>query len=212
MNAERPTPNSDSARPVATWFARSDNATTAKITDSAAAANAPAATPSHGDCVCAATMNDAIAPTSIIPSTPRFSTPDFSTTSSPSAANTSGVPAARLSNTSCVIVSIVRRRSSAFHRWRACAGHAEAPWRVSTSSRHRRLHDAYAVIDENVRGEQEEQERALEQSRHCGGEREVHLGGLAAEVQQRHQQAGQHDAGRVQASDERNDDRREAVP
>ena len=40
------------------------------------------------------TAKPVTAPISIIPSTPRFSTPDFSTTSSPSAARSSGVDAA----------------------------------------------------------------------------------------------------------------------
>src|SRR6476659_9661004 len=183
MNADRPTPNSDSARPVATWLARSVRATTAKITDSAAAANAPAATPSHGEWVCAATMNDAIAPTSIIPSTPRFSTPDFSTTSSPSAAYTSGVPAARLSSTSCVNVSMLGRLSGQALRDRRGA---RAPWesegdrRCAASSRCRRraARNAHGIIDEYVGSEQEEQQRPLEQAGHRGGERQVHLGGL----------------------------------
>ena len=85
MNADRPTPNSDSARPDATWLACSVSVTTANTSESAAPASMPATTPSHGDLVVAATMNATTAPTSIIPSTPRFSTPDFSVTSSPSA-------------------------------------------------------------------------------------------------------------------------------
>ena len=39
-----------------------------------------------------------IAPTIIIPSTPRFKTPDFSTTTSPTAANTKGVDAVIIVN------------------------------------------------------------------------------------------------------------------
>src|SRR5690242_9820216 len=185
MNAERPTPNNDSASPVATWLARNVSATTAKMIDRIAAASAPAATPSHGDCVCAATMKDAIAPTSIMPSTPRLSTPDFSTTSSPSAANTSGVPAARLRRTSCVIVSM--------------------------STDHSRLHDANAIVDEHVGCEQEEQQRSLEESRHRRWHRKIDLRGFATEIQQRHQHVGEHDPERMQPSHERDDDRGGAI-
>ena len=108
MNADKPTPNSESASPDATWFACSVSVTTANTSASAAPAIMPASTPSHGDLVVAATMNATTAPTSIIPSTPRFSTPDFSVTSSPSAAYTSGVPAARVSRMRCAAVSIRR--------------------------------------------------------------------------------------------------------
>ncbi len=46
--AESPTPNSDSARPVATWFASSESVNTAKTIDNADPAAMPARTPSHG--------------------------------------------------------------------------------------------------------------------------------------------------------------------
>ena len=113
MNADRPTPNKDSANPVATWLAISDSASTAKTTDNAAAPIIPASTPSHGWPVFAATMNETTAPASIIPSTPRLSTPDFSTTSSPSAANTSGVPAASVSATRVARCSNGKRYAAA---------------------------------------------------------------------------------------------------
>src|SRR6478752_3224295 len=194
MNADSPTPNSDSARPVATWFARSVSAITAKIVDSAAAASAPAPTPSHGDCVCAATMNEAIAPTSIIPSTPRFSTPDFSTTSSPSAANTSGVPAARLNSTSWANVS-----TFSHPRGVALAGGRVTRATIDAASRRRRgLHDAHAEIHEDIRRQQEEQQRPLEEPGHRRRQCEVHLRRFAAEVQKRHQDAGGHDAERME--------------
>src|SRR5436190_12731706 len=181
---------------------------TAKIVDSAAAATAPAATPSHGDCVCAAMMNDAMAPTSIIPSTPRLSTPDFSTTSSPSAANTSGVPAARLSSRSCVNVSTLSRPPGAAR----VGGCVTRKMIAAMSHRCRGLDDAHAEIDEHVGCQQEEQQRPLEETGHGRGQREVHLRRFAAEVEQRHQDAGEDDAERMQAADERDDDRGKAVP
>ena len=116
MNAESPTPKSESARPVATWFAISVSAIAPKISDVPAPAAMPAAMPSHGEPLFDATMNATTAPTSIIPSTPRFSTPDFSVTSSPSAANTRGVPAASIRMTSWASVSITLRRASASFR------------------------------------------------------------------------------------------------
>ena len=181
-------PNSDSARPLATWLAISDSVSTPKTSDRAAPAAMPAATPSHGDFVVAATTNDATAPTSIMPSTPRFSTPDFSVTSSPSAAYTSGVPAASVSTTSCASVSIRPRAGRA----------AGAP-------------DAQPVIDEDVRGEQEEEQRPLEQSSDGRRQRQVDLRRFAAEIQERHEEAREHDSQWVQPADEGDDDRGEAV-
>ena len=67
------------------------------------------------------------------------------------------------------------------------------------------------VMDEDIRRQQEEQQRTLEQSRHRGRQVERELGRLAAEIQQRHQQAGGDDAGRMQAADERDDDGGEAI-
>ena len=52
-----------------------------------------ATSPRNHDPVSSVAAKPAMAPTIIIPSTPRFRTPDFSTTSSPSAANSSGVAA-----------------------------------------------------------------------------------------------------------------------
>ena len=59
----------------------------------AADANAAAVIPNNGTPVIDVIAKAEIAPTNIIPSTPRFITPDLSATSSPKPAKTSGVPA-----------------------------------------------------------------------------------------------------------------------
>ena len=75
-----------SASPVATWLATSERVSTAKISESAIAAAAPATMPIAELPVIVAVAKAVTAPVIIIPSTPRLRTPDFSVTSSPSAA------------------------------------------------------------------------------------------------------------------------------
>jgi hypothetical protein len=82
------------------------------MNDIAAPAAIPATTPNQRFPVVTAVAKPAIAPTSIIPSTPRLSTPDFSVTSSPNAANTIGVPAAIAAARMAMRVSIMRRLPS----------------------------------------------------------------------------------------------------
>ena len=69
----------------------------------------------------------------------------------------------------------------------------------------------HPVEDEEVGGEQEEQQDALEDAGQRRGQAERHLHGFAAEEEQRHQQAGEHDAEGVEPADEGDDDRRKAV-
>ena len=89
------------------------------------------------------------APITIMPSTPRLSTPERSTTSSPSAAISSGVAA----------VAMVSRMLSA------------CPWSGSLGDGLRRAEtgNADAVEDQRVAGEHEEQQHALEDARHLVG-------------------------------------------
>ena len=89
-SAASPSPNSVSARPVATWLDRSHSTSTANSTDSPAPPAAAPAKPTRADPESEAAMKPVIAPVIIIPSTPRFRTPARSTTSSPSAARRIG--------------------------------------------------------------------------------------------------------------------------
>ena len=92
MKLDNPIPNSTTPSPVTIWLTRSVmliSATTADITAPAAMATRMA---SHTLPVCTDVQNAATAPTSIIPSMPRFSTPERSAMISPMAARASGVP------------------------------------------------------------------------------------------------------------------------
>ena len=92
-NELRPMPNSVRASPDATWFARNMSVSTPNNIDIMTPATAPATIPSAQLPVVNVAINAHTAPTSIMPSTPRFKTPDFSATSSPVAASSSGVAA-----------------------------------------------------------------------------------------------------------------------
>src|SRR5690606_34788351 len=135
-------------------------------------------------------MKPVTAPPSIVPSTPRVRTPDRSVTSSPSAASASGVPA-RIAPARTAMT--VARPAMGLHR----AAGAKEP-------------DAGA--DEHVRSEYEEQQQALEHAGHRRRQVEPDLQCLAAQVQQRHEQAGEQDAERMQPAEKGNDDGGEAVP
>ena len=82
-----------SASPVATWLADRLSVSTAKIIAAAAPHAAATTTASHGLPVMSTVAKAAIAPISIMPSTPRLSTPLFSVTSSPKPAKRIGVEA-----------------------------------------------------------------------------------------------------------------------
>src|SRR5512138_1953996 len=142
---ESPRPKMVSARPVATWFAASVRVSTPKTKASAMPAPAPARMPRTPEPVLTATAKAATAPTIIMPSTPRFSTPDFSTTSSPSAAKSSGVAA--LMTVSRMGASI-SRPMALLRRLRAGGGRQRAP--------------AQPVAHQEVGGQEEEQQQALE--------------------------------------------------
>ena len=110
ISDESPVPKIASASPVGTWLELSSSTSTAKISaDSAPPTSAPAQ-PSHGLPVRTVAPNPEIAPISIIPSTPRFSTPDFSTTSSPSPASRMGV----VSPTTVISAEIMNSRLNAY--------------------------------------------------------------------------------------------------
>jgi hypothetical protein len=91
--AEKPAPNSDSARPVAYWLVLSQMTSTPNTADSSAAAPMPARKPSTSLPVCTTVTNAASAAHSIRPSAPRLTMPAFSLINSPSAASASTVPA-----------------------------------------------------------------------------------------------------------------------
>src|SRR3954452_11464515 len=117
-----------------------------------------------------------------MPSMPRLSTPARSTTSSPEAASKSGVDA---------VITVSRTAS------------------MNSMDDLRREQQAEAVEDQRVAGEHIEQQDALEHL----GEIERHfqrdLRALAADEGEREKQRRDQYANRMQAAEERHDDRRE---
>ena len=83
--------------------------------------------------------------------------------------------------------------------------------RNSAFMRHRHLLPAQTEIHEQIGRQQIEQQQALEQAGDGRRQLQTELHRFAAEVEQRHQQRREHDAERMQSSDEGHDDRREAV-
>ena len=165
--ADRPEPKIASASPAAYWLVRKVSASTPNSIDEAAPpASAPARIASGIGNPASATPKASAAPISIMPSMPRLRTPDFSTTSSPSAASTSGVAAMMV------------------------------PVKIADEQVHQRMPSdpADAVEDEEIGGQQEEQQDALEHPRQRRRQAERHLHGFAAEEKQRHQQPAEHDA------------------
>ncbi len=75
----------------------------------------------------------------------------------------------------------------------------------------RRGNETQTIEDENIGAEQEEQQHPLDHAR--DGERQLqgHLQRLAAQIQQRHQQAGGDDAEGIEPAKKRHDDAGEAV-
>src|SRR5262247_3791206 len=139
------------------------------------------------------------APVTIMPSTPRLSTPARSATSSPVAASTSGVAAI------ITLIKMLLTRSKAARLLCRRGGtllarRAGAP----------RL-PARPVVHEHVGRQHEEQEHALEGG--DGRARQAHadLCHLAADADQRQQQAGKQDAQRLEPSQEGDDDGGKAI-
>src|SRR5262245_47489284 len=133
-----------------------------------------------------------------MPSTPRLSTPARSATSSPAAASRSGVEAA----------STARMMASARPISRS---HQTLPSDVSLRSLAVRWQEPDAVDDERIAAQHIEQQDALE---HLGQvERDLHgdLRLLATNEGERQEQAGDQYPDRVQAAEERDDDRSEAI-
>ena len=119
-NADSPVPTITSDRPDTVWFTRNDTASNPWTHASSAPATPPARSESVRLPVCTPVQNPTTAPSSIIPSTPRFITPDRSAISSPRAASRIGVPATiALAADSTTTVSFIpqppapRRRRSA---------------------------------------------------------------------------------------------------
>src|ERR1043165_5425745 len=119
-----------------------------------------------------------------MPSTPRFKTPARSTTSSPDAASSSGVDA----------VMMVSRMASA-----------------NSMGDLRGKQQAEAVEDERVAGEHVEQQDALEHLGEIERNLQRDLRALAADEGEREEQRRDQDADRIQTTEKRHDDRREAV-
>ena len=96
-----------SARPEATWLARSVSVSTPNSArHDGAAERSPPTSASSTLLVAMTAEKPAMAPTIIMPSTPRLRTPERSATSSPVAANTSGVAA---------IMALIRMLASEVH-------------------------------------------------------------------------------------------------
>src|SRR5690606_2943658 len=140
-----------------------------------------------------ATANPVTAPITIMPSTPRLSTPERSTTSSPIAAMSKGVAAV------AIVMSIC---SSTLGR---------LPGLRFGSFRGRRACDPNPVVDECVAGEHEEEQHALKCPHRLVGDADRNLCGFASQIGQGQDDAGSHDAKRVQASKEGNDDCGKAI-
>src|SRR5262245_23535443 len=192
-----------SARPDATWLARSVSAST----PNSAAITAPlamAATKASVTLLVAMTVEKpAMAPTIIMPSTPRLSTPERSATSSPVAAMRSGVAA---------IMALIRMlaRSSmgqALRSGQAPHGPDGRLRRGARGGRGRALRDpTRAVVNEHVDGKQEKQEHASEHGGGGTGQAHGDLGRLAANVSERQQQAREQNADGIEPAQERDDD------
>src|SRR5258708_7742649 len=95
IRPDRPIPRIVSARPVATWLTARPSVIMAKINDSAVPATIPQTAPMAMEPVRRAPPKPQAAPMIIMPSTPRLSTPARSVISSPVAAISRGVEAAR---------------------------------------------------------------------------------------------------------------------
>src|ERR1044072_1651921 len=119
-----------------------------------------------------------------MPSTPRFKTPARSTTSSPDAASNNGVEAA-------TTVSRTASTNSMGDLWRE--------------------DEAEAVEDERVAGEHEEQHDALEHLGEIERDLERDLRAFATDEGERQEQRRHQNADGMQAAEEGDDDRREAV-
>src|SRR5262245_49813171 len=197
-----------SARPDATWLARSVSAST----PNSAAITAPlamAATKASVTLLVAMTVEKpAMAPTIIMPSTPRLSTPERSAISSPVAANRSGVAA---------IMALIRMlaRSSTGQALRSGQAPHGPDRRLRCGARtkgRRGLRDpARSVVDEHIGGKQKKQEHALEHGGGGTGQAHGDLGRLPANGGERQQQPRKQDADGVEPAQERDDDGREAV-
>src|SRR5882724_579195 len=172
------------ARPDATWLAASPSVRAAKTADSAAPPRMPHKAPMRIDPERYAPAKPQAAPTIIMPSTPRLSTPARSTTNSPEAASRSGVEAVMMVST---IAS------------------------MNSMGNLRREHQTEAIEDERVAGEHVEQQNALEHLGQVQRHFERNLRGLAADEGQREEQRRDQDADRMEASEEGDDDRREAI-
>src|SRR5215813_9066405 len=151
----------------------------------AAPAAPPNAAPTKVEPVRKAPAKPQAAPMIIMPSTPRLSTPERSATSSPAAASSSGVEAA-----------ITDRTMASTSSMRSLSRHAD---------------EADAMDDQGIADEHVEQQHPLkdlnEIERHLQGD----LRALAANEGQRKKQAGDQDAERIEPSEKRDDDGREAV-
>src|SRR5450755_4736845 len=153
-------------------------------------------------------MNETTAPTSIMPSTPRLRTPDFSVTNSPSAAKTNGVPPASVNATSVATCSAAPSMAVSL----ATLSSSSADFERSRGSSGCGATDAAdAKIDEHVHRQQKEQQGPLEEARDRRRQREVDLRRFTAKVQERHQEAREHNADGMEAPDEGNDDRGESI-
>src|SRR5690554_6822942 len=173
---ESPRPSSVSARPVATWLVTSVSVRKPNSSENSAPTTMAARTSSHGDPVVSATPKPVTAPMIIMPSTPRLSTPERSTTSSPTAARSSGVAAVK---------TVIRIASN--------IGPSRLPGR-----RHMTGGEADAVMDEGVAGEHEEQDHALEHAHHPLRKADGNLRRLAAQIGERKHQSRRHDSERIE--------------
>src|SRR5215468_4658064 len=137
------------------------------------------------------------APITIMPSTPRLSTPARSATSSPVAASTSGVAAI----STLTRMLLTRSKVVSLGCWRRCDGdRARRRLPVPAFGRGARGPPARPIVDRDVGRQHEKQQHALERADAGAGKAHADLRHLAADAGERQQQAGGHNAERIEAA------------
>src|SRR5579875_2034853 len=157
-----------SASPVATWLAAKPRVMRANAAASATPAPIPATAPTSELPERMAAAKPQEAPMIIMPSTPRLSTPERSTTSSPTAASSSGVEA---------VITVSRIASSSM------AGDPAA-----------RAEETDAIGRQHVAGEDIEEQHPFQHIGEIERHAQADLRRLAAEIGERQDQPGKDNA------------------
>src|SRR6476660_8629658 len=191
--AERPVPSRVRARPLTTWLARSPTVTTAWREAIAAPARIAPRIPTQALPLQIVKATPASAPISIIPSTPRLRTPERSLSSSPRQAKRIAVPA-----------GIAAART-------ATRKLIDQTLSMDQLRLNRDALDVDPEVGQELASEQEEEDCALEHRSDRAGQADRGLELIAADQNDRHQEADRDDRDRVEAGEPGNDDRGVAV-